>query len=114
LSREPSRNGGPVRYRLFSAFSVKTTSTPALSPPENAVLPQLEAGQGILAAALRDVEHGYLQSVQRLVVADVFTDFLDMALHLLDNGYKDPAATLIGGVLEDGLRRIAAANKLTV
>ncbi len=37
-----------------------------------------------------------------------------MADHLLDNGYKDPAASLIGAVLEDGLRRIYSNNNLIV
>ena len=30
-----------------------------------------------------------------------------MAGHLVDSGYKDPAASLCGAVLEEGLRRIA-------
>jgi hypothetical protein len=37
-----------------------------------------------------------------------------MAQHLLDEGYKDPAASLTGAVLEDGLRRIARNNDITV
>jgi hypothetical protein len=37
-----------------------------------------------------------------------------MAEHLLGEGYKDPAASLAGAVLEDGLRRIARNNEITV
>jgi hypothetical protein len=37
-----------------------------------------------------------------------------MAQHLLDQGYKDPAASLCGAVLEDGLRRIAGNTKVNI
>ena len=33
-----------------------------------------------------------------------------MAEHLLEKGYKDPTASLIGAVLEDGLRKMAKNN----
>lgn len=77
-------------------------------------LENVEQGLGILRAASDDIEGGYLQKVETLVSAEVFYDFLDMAKHLLDNGYKDPAASLIGAVLEDGLRRICSNNNITV
>jgi hypothetical protein len=73
-----------------------------------------ERGLGIIRALKEDIEGGYLQKVESLVSASVFTDFLDMAEHLLDNGYKDPAASLIGAVLGDGLRRICHSNSITV
>ena len=71
-------------------------------------------GMAVLRAAKEDIAGGYLQKVETLVSASVFSDFLEMAKHLLDNGYKDPAASLIGAVLEDGLRRICSNNKLAV
>lgn len=67
----------------------------------------VEAGIGILKAVGEDLEDGYLTDVRTLVSAEVFTDFLDMVEHLLEHGYKDPAASLCGAVLEQGLRRIA-------
>ncbi len=73
-----------------------------------------ERGVAILRAAKEDIEGGYLQKVETLVSASVFSDFLEMAEHLLDNGYKDPAASLVGAVLEDGLRRICSNNNITV
>jgi len=73
-----------------------------------------EQGVAVLRAAREDIEGGYLQKVEMLVSASVFSDFLGMAEHLLDNGYKDPSASLIGAVLEDGLRRICNNNNLTV
>ena len=75
---------------------------------------QTTLGLGTLRAAKEDIEGGYLQRVEVLVSASVFSDFLEMAEHLLDNGYKDPTASLIGAVLEDGLRRICVNNGITL
>ena len=72
------------------------------------------AGVGIVRALREDVANGYLVSVSNLVSAEIFTDFLEMARHLLENGYKDPAASLGGAVLEDGLRRLASNYGLKI
>ena len=74
----------------------------------------VEAGLGILRAALEDVEQGHLDSLRDLVAAEVFSDFLEQAQHLLENGYKDPAASLAGAVLENGLRSLAERNWIPV
>jgi len=74
----------------------------------------VEAGLGILRALREDIVGGYLRTFTALVQADVFTDFLDMAQHLLESGYKDAAALLTGAVLEEGLRQIAMARNITV
>jgi len=71
-------------------------------------------GMAVLRAAKEDIEGGYLQKVEMLVSASVFSDFLEMSEHLLDNDYKDPAASLIGAVLENGLRRICGNSNITV
>lgn len=69
-------------------------------------------GQGILRAVRGDIAGGYLTDIRTLISAEVFTDFLGKAEHLHINGYKDPAASLTGAVLEDGLRKIADANSV--
>ncbi len=61
---------------------------------------------GVLKALRSDYEGGHLQRVEELVQADLFADFLEMAEHLLGQGFKDPAAVLIGGVLEEQLRKL--------
>lgn len=71
-------------------------------------------GKSILIAAKEDIEGGYLRKLETLVAADIFTDFLEMAEYLVDEGYKDPATSLIGAVLEDGLRKIARSNSITL
>lgn len=74
----------------------------------------VEYGIGVLRALKEDLELGYLTKIKDLVIAEVFTDFLDMAEHLLENGYKDPAASLIGAVLENGLRKISEKHNIPV
>ena len=71
-------------------------------------------GKGILKAVKEDVEGGYLKRIEALVSADIFSDFLDMTEYLLEEGYKDPAASLIGAVLENGLRKICTNRGITV
>jgi len=68
----------------------------------------------VLNAALDELEHGPLGKLEDLVSGEIFTDFLTMAEHLLKQGYKDPAASLIGAVLEDGLRRLAKKSDVKV
>ncbi len=81
---------------------------------KGAYIDDTEKGLGVLRALRDDIEDGYLQKVETLVSAKVFSDFLEMAEHILDNGYKDPAASLTGAVLEDGLRRICSNNNIPV
>lgn len=71
-------------------------------------------GKGVLCAALADLKGGYLQGLRRLVVAEVFADFLGMAEHLHAQGYHHAAVSVAGAVLEDGLRRVAAAHQIAV
>jgi hypothetical protein len=64
---------------------------------------------GILQGVQHDLQSGMLLDFRRLLQAEIFADFLEMAEHLLDEGYKDAAAVLLGAVLEDSLRKVAAA-----
>jgi len=73
-----------------------------------------ELGIEILRRLKSDIENGYLKKTANIISAEVFGDFLEMADHLLAEGYKDPAASLTGAVLEDGLRRIAGNDGITV
>jgi len=68
---------------------------------------------GVLSALREDIAAGRLASVVELLHADVFGDFLDMAGHLLDEGYKDAAAVLTGGVLEEHLRKLCGKHGLS-
>ena len=69
---------------------------------------------GILQALRADIETGYLWNINELIHADIFTDFLEMAKYLLEEGYKDPAAVLVGGVLEEHLRKLCLKNGIQI
>ena len=64
------------------------------------------AGMGILNAVQTEFKGGWLASTTGIVSAEVFADFMEMARHLLDEHYKDAAAVMIGGVLEEHLRQL--------
>ncbi|OYZ01002.1 MAG: hypothetical protein B7Y37_08900 [Sphingobacteriia bacterium 28-36-52] len=59
-----------------------------------------------------DFEEGWLNNIQGIVSAEIFSDFLEMAEHLLEAKYKDPAAVIIGSVLEENLRELCKRNKI--
>lgn len=61
---------------------------------------------GILRAIRDQIKGGWIETTKGLVTAEVFGDFLEMAEHLLDEKYKDPAAVLVGTVLEEHLRQL--------
>jgi hypothetical protein len=64
---------------------------------------------GILKGVQHDLKSGMLLDFRRLLQAEIFADFIEMAEHLLNAGYKDAAAVLLGAVLEDALRKVATA-----
>lgn len=68
---------------------------------------------GILQALRADIEAGYVRTLEELVHADVFSNFLDMAGELQRSGYKDAAAVIAGSVLEEHLRQLAEKNGVT-
>ncbi len=67
-------------------------------------------GISILNAIKNEIEQGWLTTIKSLITAEVFSDFLEMSLHLLDNNYKDPAAVMIGSILEEHLRQLCIKN----
>lgn len=69
---------------------------------------------GLLKGIKHEIEHDLLDDLTHLVQADIFSDFLEMGEHLLDEGYKDASAVIIGSVLEDSLRKLADANSVPI
>lgn len=68
---------------------------------------------GILKAVQHNIRSGMLLNIRSLLQAEIFSDFLEMAEHLLNEKYKDAAAVLLGAVLEDSLRKLADANNIS-
>lgn len=81
-----------VHYRNFEAQFSKFQN---YSPVTRAL--------GILRGAKDDYEQEFLFDTRILIEAEVFDDFLEHGEHLLLSGYYQPAAVVIGSVLEDGL-----------
>ena len=69
---------------------------------------------GILKALRADYAAGYLHTVESLIQADIFADFLEMADYLLAQNYKDPAAVIVGSVLEEHLRKLCSKHGIAV
>ena len=69
---------------------------------------------GILKALRLSYVNNYIASIYELVHADVFSDFLEMADHLLESGYKDPAGVIAGSVLEEHLRKLCVKSGIDV
>jgi len=73
-----------------------------------------EKGRGILSAVKQEIEGGWLFTVKGLISAEIFSDFLEMAQYLLDEGYKDAAAVMVGSVLEEHLRQLCIKNSIPI
>jgi hypothetical protein len=65
---------------------------------------------GVLRGLRADLEAGYLTSVVEEAHGEVFADLIEMAEHLLSDGYVDPAAVTVGSALEAHLRALAEKN----
>lgn len=73
---------------------------------------QLSQVVGVAKAIEHDLASGLLTDFKSIVQADIFADFLEMGEYLLQEGYKDAAAVIIGSVLEDGLRKLSERHGL--
>lgn len=71
-------------------------------------------GRGILKAAKQEIDGGWLFTIKGIVSAEIFSDFLEMAEHLLKEGYKDAAAVMVGSVLEEHLRQLCLKNSIPI
>ena len=70
--------------------------------------------RGILAGLLEDIEDDLMQGFVDIIQAEVFNDFIEMGEHLLQKGYKDAAAVMLGGVLEETLRSMSLKHGLII
>lgn len=89
-------------YTTFKESVVKTT-------PDHIL-----AGKGILNSIKTEIERGWLTTIKGLISAEIFSDFLEMAEHLLSEKYYQPAAVMIGSVLEEHLRQLSHKNGIAI
>jgi len=97
--------------RAFGPDSVHYKNFETLFPKFDDYSPIVQ-GVGVVKAAKDDYEQGFLFDARTLIEAEVFDDLLEQAQHLLTAGYYQPAAVVIGSVLEDGLRKLCAKHEI--
>lgn len=68
---------------------------------------------GIVRGLRADAAAGHLSTLRELIHADLFADLLETAQYFLSEGHKDPAAVMIGGVLESHLRQLCLKNNIS-
>ena len=61
---------------------------------------------GIIKALRHDLDNDYIISFEEIVHGDIFADYLEMAEHLISNGYKDAAAVIVGSTLEAHIKQL--------
>lgn len=89
----------------YSDFNNKTSTNRSIN---------LKVGINIVQSIRDELENGWLFSIKEIVSAEIFSDFLEMSKYLLDEKYKDPAAVMIGSVLEEHLRLLCENNSVPV
>jgi len=67
---------------------------------------------GVLSALREDYRANRMRSMEELIHADLFSDFIEMARHLAEEGYKDASAVIIGSTLEGHLRQLCTSHKI--
>lgn len=80
----------------------------------NNKLNSVKEGKGILKSIKNEIENGWLNTYKGLVSAEIFIDILESAEYLLDQKYKNPAAVLIGSILEEHLRQLCNKYKFPI
>ena len=91
--------------RLASRSRYQREAEAADGDPPHTRIPVLV---GILVGLREDVRAGWMTSLEELVHAETFDDFLDMATELQAKNYKDAAAVIAGSVLEAHLRLLCS------
>lgn len=99
------RNTFGTEHPFYAEFDTKVKS----STPRDT-----EQGRGILKAAHQEISGDWLFTVKGLVSAEIFSNFLEMAKYLLEEGYGDPAAVMTGSVLEEHLRQLCNKNSIAI
>jgi hypothetical protein len=73
-----------------------------------------ERGRGILRSIKSEIEGNWLVTMKGLISAEIFSNFIEMAEHLLTQKYKDAAAVMIGSVLEEHLRQLCNKHRIPI
>lgn len=100
---------------LHRAYGEKHPITQSfVTAVETAIVGNVQKGMGILESVSDDFERGWFKTARMLISAELFSDFLEMAEHLLKEAYKDAAAVIIGATLEEHLRSLCRGRNIPV
>lgn len=78
-------------------------------------IPALAMLKGLVEETHRALINGSLLSYEELLNGEIFSDFLEMANHLLaDEGLKEPAAVIAGTSLEVHLKKLCVKHGIAV
>jgi hypothetical protein len=93
------RAGGrsSIYFDRASSILAKSTENP---------FARIDQLMGIATALRHDLANGYLVSYEERIHGEIFSDYLEMAQHICDTGYKDAAAVIAGSTLESHLRQM--------
>ena len=99
------------KSQQFQSYS-KAVATPNFYVIHSNYYGHISQLVGVAKSIEHDFAHGLLFDLRALVQADLFADFLEMGEYLVNEGYKDAAAVIIGAVLEDALRKLSEKRGL--
>lgn len=69
---------------------------------------------GVLDALEFNIENDYIANFSDLIRGDLFSDYLEMASHLLEEKYRVAAAVIAGVTLETHLKDLAVKNEIDI
>jgi len=69
---------------------------------------------GSVTALQEDLQNDFLKSYTELLHSEIFSDYIEIAKHLYENGYKDSAAVIVGSTLESHLRTLCQKNGIEI
>ena len=67
---------------------------------------------GSVIALKEDLEDNYMKSYSEILHSEIFSNYIDIANHLIEKGYKDSSAVIIGSILESHLRNLCGKNNI--
>lgn len=117
----PTDVAGEIVSRLEGVLRRYANSDTYAEIARGRVLPESGDGEyvqalaGVVRTLRAEYAGGYLRTIQDRIRSDVFSDTLERAEYLVaDEGLKDPAAVLVGSVLEQHLRKLCDKHAVTL
>jgi hypothetical protein len=93
------------QHPYYSLFTLRVTSSD---------LSDLDSAESLIREAREEIAGGWLRKLRGLLAAEILADFTEMALHLLEGGFHDAAAVIVGSTLEEHLRQLAGGAGVDV